>query len=101
MRGHLTMSVESLLNKLLKNRYKEKTSTETEDIKHEATVARIKENYVLEPTSPPRFKSKSSTVPKLATIKAILNSFDALPQPWPKEAFRAILRRYERMPRKG
>ena len=44
---------------------------------------------------------KDPTSPRLDTIKAILASIDAPSQLWPKEAFKAILKRFERMPRNG
>jgi len=56
---------------------------------------------VQDPTSPPDKEKHHPTLPKLATLKAILSEFSCPPQTWPKEALRAILKRYERVPRKG
>ena len=78
-----------------------KTEAEIEKEKPDETAIGRGETEISEPTSPPRMEEQSSTLPKLATIKAILISIEAPPQVWPKEALKAILRRYERMPRNG
>ena len=80
---------------------KKKTSTEMEKATTEETEAGRGETNVSEPTSPPRLEEQSSTLPRLDTIRAILNSIDSPAQMWPKEALKAVLRRYERMRRKG
>ena len=67
----------------------------------EETDAVRGETNVYEPASPPRLEEQSSTLPRLDTVRAILSSVDSPAQIWPKEAFKAALRRYERMPRKG
>ena len=80
---------------------KRKTVTEVENQTIEETDAGRGETNVSEPTSPPAIEEQSSTLPRLATLKAILIGIDAPPQIWPKEALKATLRKFERMPRKG
>ena len=69
--------------------------------KPEETAAVGGETDVSEPTSPPPREEQSSNLPRLDILKAILGGIDAAPQVWPKEALKATLKRFERMPRKG
>jgi len=80
---------------------KKNADTEQENENMEKTVVGEMENDVPEPTSPPSRDEQSSNLPRLDILKAILTGIDALPQLWPKEALKATLKRFERMPRRG
>ena len=80
---------------------KKKTESEVNKQKHTKTDSSRGENATQDLTSPPDTEEHPPTLPRLATLKAILEEVGAPPQLWPKEALRAILKRYERVPRKG
>ena len=80
---------------------KKKSESESKERKHMKTDVSRGENAVQDLTSPPDMEKHPPTLPRLATLRAILEDVSAPPQLWPKEALRAILKRYERVPRKG
>ena len=80
---------------------KKKSESELQEQKHMKTDISRGENAAQNLTSPPDMEEHPPTSPRLATLKAILKEVNAPPQIWPKEALRDVLKRYERMPRRG
>jgi hypothetical protein len=80
---------------------KKKSESELKEIFLTKTDISKNEETAKDLTSRPETKEHPSTLPRLATLKAILSKVVAPPQLWPKEALGAILQRYERVPRKG
>src|ERR1700752_2287460 len=52
-------------------------------------------------TPPPEEGKPLSTYQRLDALKAILGNINAPPQIWPREALKATLRKFERVPRNG
>ena len=46
-------------------------------------------------------KLPKTTAPKTVSLEAILHEIQADAKKWPQEAFKAVLQRFERMPRRG
>ena len=80
---------------------KKKSESELQEQKHMKTDISRGENAAQNLTSPPDMEEQSPTLPRLATLKAILREVRVPAQIWPKEALKATLKRFERMPRKG
>ena len=80
---------------------KKKTESEIKNQKHEKTDSSRGGKAVQDTTSPPDMEEQSPTLPRLATLKAILRDVSVPVQIWPKSALRAVLRKFERVPRKG
>jgi hypothetical protein len=65
--------------------------------KQEKTISGKEETDVSKPTLLPPREEQRPNLPRLDTLKAILETIDVAPQVWPKEALRATLKRFERM----
>lgn len=80
---------------------KKKTSSEQTDLKNKRTEKDKEATTTQASTNQHPHDPHQSTSPRLTTLEVILDGIKASPLQWPKEALRAILRKFERMPRKG
>ncbi len=80
---------------------KKKSGSELTSRENEITDAGLEETTVSDTTPPPETPGTRQTTPRLSILEAILDKIDARLQLWPKEALKAVLKQFSRMPRCG
>jgi hypothetical protein len=77
-----------------------KSNTGSKKQEREKTVISREETAPATSDPPPDVEEPHPTAPRLDALRSILTVIDAPPQIWPQEALKAILKRFERVPRK-